>query len=131
MPRPHGQRFRRFLQVGSVELAQIPRHALLNLSQSALHLRSCEILVARVHGFEFATINGDARVRQQAQFSAQRNKPRAYLAYRRTVAWRDSLRLKKFLDAVFDELVETRLPMTEDPAAAYREHTARTTLPTG
>src|SRR5262249_4936350 len=85
MRRPHGKRFRWLLSVGSVELAQIPRHALLKLRQPAIHLRPREILVARVHRFELATVNGNARRRQQAKLSAERNKPRAYLAYRSSV----------------------------------------------
>src|SRR5437899_3007880 len=37
-----------FLQVGGVELAQIPRHALLDLSKPALHLRAREA-IERLH----------------------------------------------------------------------------------
>ena len=48
--------FRWFLQVGGVELAQIPRHALLDLSKPALHLRAGEILVAIVDRFELIAL---------------------------------------------------------------------------
>src|SRR6202040_2294046 len=51
--------FRWFLQVGGVELAQIPRHALLDLSKPALHLRAREILVAIVDRFELAAVDSD------------------------------------------------------------------------
>src|SRR5262249_13555736 len=69
-----------------VELAQIPRHALLNLLQPALHLRTREILVARVHRLELAAVNRHARARQQTKLSAKRNEPRTYLADRRPVS---------------------------------------------
>src|SRR5271166_934356 len=80
-----GKRLRWLLQVGGVELAQIPRNALLDLSQPAFHLRAREILVAVVDRFELATINGDARARQQAYLSAKANKLRTHLADRRPI----------------------------------------------
>ena len=77
-----GQRLRWLLQVGGIELAQVPRYALLNLSQPTLHLRAREILVTVVDRFELAAVNGDARGRQQAKLSAKRDKPRTRLADR-------------------------------------------------
>ena len=67
------------------ELAQIPRHALLDLSKPALHLRAREILVAIVDRFELAAVDGDARLRQKAYLSANGDELRAHLAYRRPV----------------------------------------------
>src|SRR5215467_4929235 len=60
-------------------------HALLDLLQPALHLRTREILVARVHRLELAAVNRHARARQQTKLSAKRNEPRTYLADRRAV----------------------------------------------
>src|SRR5690242_3078778 len=74
--------FRWFLQVGGVELAQIPRHALLDLSKPALHLRAREILVAIVDRLELAAVDGDARLRQKAYLSANGDELRAHLADR-------------------------------------------------
>src|SRR5262245_53006605 len=82
MRRPRGQRFRWLLQAGGIELAQIPCHALFDLSQPALHLRSREILVAAVHRLELAAVNGHARAGQQAQLSAKGDELHAHLAYR-------------------------------------------------
>src|SRR5437016_2484002 len=80
-----GERFRWLLQVGGVELAQIPRHALLDLSKAALHLCAREILVAVVDSLELAAVDGNARLRQQANLSAKGDKLRAHLADRRPV----------------------------------------------
>jgi hypothetical protein len=77
--------FRWFLQVGGGELAQIPRHTLLDLSKPALHLRACEILVAIVDRFKLAAVDGDARLRQKAYLSANGDELRAHLAYRRPI----------------------------------------------
>src|SRR5215471_12186839 len=85
MRRPRRKRFRWLLPIGGVELAQIARHALLDLLQPALHLRTREILVARVHRLELAAVNRHARARQQTKLSAKRNEPRTYLADRRAV----------------------------------------------
>src|SRR5258708_1707309 len=71
MRRLRSERFRRLLQVGGVELAQIPCHALLDLSEAALHLRAREILVAVVDRFELTAVDGNARFRQQAHLSAK------------------------------------------------------------
>jgi hypothetical protein len=68
-----------------VELAQIPRHALLDQSQPALHLRTCEILVARVQRFALAAVNRHACCHQQAKLSEKRDKPPTHLADRGTV----------------------------------------------
>jgi hypothetical protein len=74
-----------FPQVNGVELAQIPRHALLDLSKPALPLRAGEILVAIVDRFGLAAVDGDARLRQKAYLSANGDELRAHLAYRRPV----------------------------------------------
>src|SRR3979490_88277 len=71
MPCLGGKCFRGLLQIGGVELAQIPRHALLDLSKAALHLRAREVLVAVVHSFELAAVDGDARRRQKTNLSAK------------------------------------------------------------
>src|SRR5262249_57508766 len=80
-----GKRRRRLLQVSRIELAQVSRHALLDLSNPALHLRAREVLVPVVDRLELAAIDGDARLRQQTNLSAQRHKLRTYLADRRPV----------------------------------------------
>src|SRR5258708_13681576 len=85
MRRLRSERFRWLLQVGGVELAQIPCHALLDLSEAALHLRAREILVAVVDRFELTAVDGNARFRQQAHLSAKCDELRAHLAYRRPV----------------------------------------------
>src|ERR1700730_352933 len=85
MRRLDGKRFRWFLQVGRVELAQVPRHALIDLCQAALHLRAREVLVAVVDRFELAAVNCDAGLRQQTDHSAKGDKLRTHLADRRSV----------------------------------------------
>src|SRR4029077_16854407 len=85
MRRLRRERVRWLLQVGSVELAQIPRHAFLDLSKPALHLRAREILVAVVDRLELAAVDGDARLRQKAYLSANGDELRAHLADRRPV----------------------------------------------
>src|SRR6516165_9801466 len=80
-----GKRFRGLLQIGGVELAQIPRHALLYLSEPAFHLRPGEVLVAVVDRFEHAAIDGYARRRQQTYRSTKGHELHADLADRRPV----------------------------------------------
>jgi hypothetical protein len=80
-----GKRLRRLLQISRVELAQVSRHALLDLSNPALNLRTREVLVAVVDRLELAAIDGDARLCQQTNLSAQRHKLRTYLADRSPV----------------------------------------------
>jgi hypothetical protein len=62
---------------GSIELAQIPRHALLDLSKTVLHLRSGEILVAIVDSLDLAAVDRRTRRRQQTYRSAKRDELRA------------------------------------------------------
>ena len=76
---------RRLLQIGRVELAQIPRHALLKLRSAPLHLRAREVAIAIVDGFELAPVNGDARLGEQTHLAAQHNEPGANLADRSPV----------------------------------------------
>ena len=71
--------------VGSVELAQIPRHALLDLSEAALHLRAREVLVAVVDRLELTAIDGDARCCQQTKLPAKGNELCAHPTDRRPV----------------------------------------------
>ena len=80
-----GKRLRWLLPIGGVELAQVARHALLDLSQTPPHLCPREVLVTGVHRFELAAVNGDTRGRQQTYRSAKRNELRANLANRRPV----------------------------------------------
>jgi hypothetical protein len=77
---PRRKRLRWLLQLGGIELAQIARHAFLNLREPALHLRTREILVAGVNCFELAAVDGNARTSQQAHLSAKRDKLRTHLA---------------------------------------------------
>ena len=85
MRRLRGERFRGLLQIGGVELAQIPRHALLDLSKAALHLRAREVLVAVVHRLELTAVNRNARRRQKTNLSAKGNELRTPLAYCRSI----------------------------------------------
>src|SRR5215831_12744310 len=81
MCRLRGKRFRWLLQIGGVELAQISRHALIDLRKSALHLCAGEILVAIIDRLELAAVDRDARLREQAQLSAKGDELGANLAY--------------------------------------------------
>ena len=74
------ERLGRLLPVGSVELLQIARHALLDLRQTPLHLGPREVPVAVVHRLELTAVDRDAGLRQQPHRAAQRNKARAHLA---------------------------------------------------
>ena len=74
------ERLGRLLPVGSVELLQIARHALLDLRHPPLHLGPREVPVAVVHRLELAAVDRDAGLRQQAHRAAQRNKAHAHLA---------------------------------------------------
>ena len=73
-------RLRWLLQIGSVELAQITRHALIDLRQPALHLGAREVLVTVVDRLELAAVDRDARQCQQAQLPAKNNELSAHLA---------------------------------------------------
>src|SRR3954469_24132408 len=66
--------------VSGVELAQITRDALLQLSAPPLHLRPCEVLVPVVHGFELAAIDGDARSREKAHLTTEFDEACTYVA---------------------------------------------------
>src|SRR4051812_2485147 len=55
------KRLRRLLQIGRVELAQIPRDARLELRPAPLHFRARKVAVAIVDGLELAPVDGDAR----------------------------------------------------------------------
>jgi hypothetical protein len=50
----------------SVELLQIARHALLDLSHAPVHLGPREVLVAIVDRLELAAVDRDVRLREQA-----------------------------------------------------------------
>jgi hypothetical protein len=82
-----GQHLRRLLPVSRVKLAQIARDAFLQLGTSPLHLRSCEVLVPVVHGFELAAINGNARRYEKAHLTAKFDKPRTYPAKRQAIVF--------------------------------------------
>src|SRR5215467_8000192 len=85
MCRLRGKRFRWFLQIGGVELAQISRHALIDLRKSPLHLRAGEILIAIIDRLELAAVDRNARLREQAQLSTKRDELCANLADRSSV----------------------------------------------
>ena len=74
-----GERLRRLLPVGTVELAQITGDALFELRATPFHLRPREVPVAIVHRLELAAVDRDARSRQQTHFPAQLDKARAHL----------------------------------------------------
>ncbi|VIO78438.1 hypothetical protein CI41S_62790 [Bradyrhizobium ivorense] len=98
------QRLRRLLPVGGVELAQIARDALLELSTPPLHLRSGEVPVPVVHCLELAAIDGDARRREKPHLSAELDEARTDLAQRQAVV----------LAEIRDRLVIRREP-TQQP----------------
>jgi hypothetical protein len=79
------KRLRRFLPVNRIELAQIARHALLQLGPAPCHLRAREVPIPVVHSFELAAVDDNARLRQQAHPAAQLDELCAHLAQRRTV----------------------------------------------
>jgi hypothetical protein len=81
------QRLRRLLPIGRVKLAQIARDTLLQLGTSPFHLRSREVLVPIVHGFELAAIDGDARPREKAHLTAEFDEARTYLAKRQAIVF--------------------------------------------
>ena len=63
-------------------MAQVARHAFLQLRPPPLHLRAREVLVTVVDGLELTTVDGDARRRQKAHLPARLDKARADLAQR-------------------------------------------------
>src|SRR5262245_31029583 len=69
-----------FLSIGAVELLQITRNALLNLSHAPVHLGTREVLVTVVHRLELAAVDRNPGLRQQTYGSAERNEPGAHLA---------------------------------------------------
>ena len=75
-----GKRLRCWLPVGSIELAQIARNALLELCSAPLHLRAREVLIPVVHRLELAAVDGNARCRKQTHLAAELDKARAHLA---------------------------------------------------
>src|SRR6476659_7050942 len=70
----------RVLQIGGVELAQIPRDTLLELRPPPLYFRPRKVTVAIVHGLELAPVDSDARLGEQPHDAAQLDKLRAYFA---------------------------------------------------
>src|ERR1700686_5367137 len=70
----------RLLSVGRIKLTQIARDALPQLGTPPVHLRSREVLVPVVHGFELAAIDGNARRREKAHLAAEFDEARTYLA---------------------------------------------------
>src|SRR6266702_7555693 len=68
------QLFRWLLQVGSVELRKIARHTLLQLHAAPLYFPLREVLVAGIDRLKLATIDRNARCRQQTHQAAQFNK---------------------------------------------------------
>ena len=79
------KRLRRLLQIGRVELAQIPRDARLELRPAPLHFRARKVAVAIVDGLELAPVDGDARFGEQTHVAAQRDELGAHLADRRPI----------------------------------------------
>ena len=78
--RLHCKRLRWLLPVGRVELAQIPRHAILKLRTPSLHLRAREVSVPIVDCFELAAVYSDARRGEKTHLAAELDKTRAHLA---------------------------------------------------
>jgi hypothetical protein len=68
------------MAVGSIELREIPRDALIDPVEAASHFRCGEILVARVDSLELRAIDRDTRRAQQIELTAQRDELAAYLA---------------------------------------------------
>ena len=74
------ERLGRLLPVGSVELLQIARDALLDLRHASVHLGAREVLIAVVHRLELAAVDRDAGFREQAHRAAQRDEACAHFA---------------------------------------------------
>ena len=74
------ERLGRLLPVGSVELLQIARDALLDLRHASVHLGAREVLIAVVHRLELAAVDRDAGFREQAHCAAQRDEACAHFA---------------------------------------------------
>ncbi len=85
MCRLRGECFPWLLQIGGVELAQISRHALIDLRKSALHLCEREILIAIIDRLELAAVDRNARLRAQAQLSTKGDELCANFADRSSV----------------------------------------------
>jgi hypothetical protein len=66
MRRLRRQLFRGLLQVGGIELRKIARDTLLQLGAAPFYLRASKVLIAVVHRLELASINRNARLREQA-----------------------------------------------------------------
>jgi hypothetical protein len=82
-----GQRLAWLLPVCGAGLAQIAGHALLKLLAPPLYLVACEVPVAVIDGFEFATIDGDAGFGQKTKLAAQLDKAGADLADSKAVVF--------------------------------------------
>ena len=59
------------MPVSGIELPEIARHTLLDLGPAALHLGSCEVLVAVVDRLELGAVDGHAGRVQQPQPAAE------------------------------------------------------------
>ncbi len=78
-----GQRW--LLPVGAVELVQIALDTVLDLLQTARHLRPREVLVPGVDRLELAAIDRHAGLGEQVQLATQRDEPGTDLADRRAI----------------------------------------------
>jgi hypothetical protein len=68
-----------------VERSEVASDAGFDLLHAFLDLGHGVVLVAIVHGLEFAAVDGDNRVGRKVQMTAQCNKLAAHRPYRRTV----------------------------------------------
>ncbi len=80
-----GQSLRRLLPVSRVELAQIPRHAILKLRTPPLHLCTREVFVPIVDCLELAAVDSDTCSGEKTHLAAELDKTRAHLAKRATI----------------------------------------------
>jgi hypothetical protein len=105
--------------VGSLQLRQVARDALVNPLKTSLHLGLSEVLVARIDSLEFGTIDGDARRAQQIKLTAQCHEGTTDLTNRLAVVLaeiRNGLEVRRQLSREPEQL-DIALALTLKPAA--------------
>src|SRR6476619_8415365 len=100
-------RHRITLAVGSLQLRQVARDALVDPLKTPFHLGLGEVLIARIDRLEFGTVDGDARHVQQIKLAAQRHEGTADLTNRLAVVLaeiRNGLEVRRQLPRQPDQL---------------------------
>ena len=75
----------RYGKVGGIHLRQVAIDARVELGHATLHLGRCEVLVAVVHCFELAAVDGDDGIAEQPYLPTQHHELAAYPADRLAV----------------------------------------------